>query len=83
MSASSSGFVSSMPGIVGAVGENKWNDLDRVRRKIDMSDHHRHHALDTVRAFALLAGIVLHASMSFFPIANGTPWLVADPGCQK
>ncbi len=43
-----------------------------------MSDHDRLHALDAVRAFALLAGIVLHASMSFFPIMGGTPWLVAD-----
>lgn len=67
-----------MPDIVGAVGENKWNYLDKVRIKIDMSDHQRLHALDTVRAFALLAGIVLHASMSFFPITSGTPWLVAD-----
>ena len=28
--------------------------------------HERLHALDTVRAFALLSGIVLHATMSFF-----------------
>jgi ABC-type multidrug transport system ATPase subunit len=43
-----------------------------------MADGDRLHSLDAVRAFALLAGIVLHASMSFFPLAGGTPWLVAD-----
>jgi ABC-type multidrug transport system ATPase subunit len=43
-----------------------------------MSDHDRLHSLDAVRAFALLAGIVLHACMSFFPIMGGTPWLVTD-----
>src|SRR5882672_12920209 len=31
-----------------------------------MSNQERLHALDAVRAFALLAGIVLHATMSFF-----------------
>src|SRR5882672_7557228 len=31
-----------------------------------MSSNERLHALDAVRAFALLAGIVLHATMSFF-----------------
>jgi len=43
-----------------------------------MTDNERLHALDAVRAFALLAGIVLHAIMSFFPIMGGSPWLVAD-----
>ena len=36
----------------------------------------RHHALDAVRALALLAGIVLHASMSFFlpiPVRDVSP----------
>lgn len=32
-----------------------------------MQHQERLHALDTVRAFALLAGIVLHAAMSFMP----------------
>ncbi|HTC45427.1 MAG TPA: acyltransferase family protein [Steroidobacteraceae bacterium] len=31
-----------------------------------MSSHERLHALDAVRAFALLSGIVLHTTMSFF-----------------
>lgn len=31
-----------------------------------MSSHERLHALDTVRGFALLLGVLLHASMSFF-----------------
>ena len=31
-----------------------------------MSNQERLHALDAVRAFALLSGIVLHATMSFF-----------------
>jgi ABC-type multidrug transport system ATPase subunit/peptidoglycan/LPS O-acetylase OafA/YrhL len=43
-----------------------------------MADRDRLHSLDAVRAFALLAGIVLHASMSFFPLTGGTPWLVVD-----
>ena len=43
-----------------------------------MPDHDRLHSLDAVRAFALLAGIVLHAGMSFFPITGGSPWLVTD-----
>ena len=36
----------------------------------------RLHALDAVRAFALLLGVVLHASMSFFP--GPQVWLVHD-----
>jgi glucan biosynthesis protein C len=32
-----------------------------------METNERLHALDAVRAFALLAGIVLHATMSFMP----------------
>ena len=32
-----------------------------------MTTQERLHALDAVRAFALLAGIVLHADLSFFP----------------
>jgi ABC-type multidrug transport system ATPase subunit/peptidoglycan/LPS O-acetylase OafA/YrhL len=41
-----------------------------------MSAPHRLHALDAVRAFALLLGIVLHATMSFFlgmPARDGSP----------
>jgi glucan biosynthesis protein C len=42
-----------------------------------MVAQHRIHALDAVRAFALLAGIVLHASMSFFngsfPVKDSSP----------
>ena len=43
-----------------------------------MADNDRLHSLDAVRAFALLAGIVLHASLSFFPLVGGTPWQVTD-----
>jgi glucans biosynthesis protein C len=39
----------------------------------------RLHALDAVRGFALLAGIVFHASFSFLPLPGGTPlWIVSD-----
>ena len=40
----------------------------------------RLHALDAVRGFALIAGIVFHATMSFLPpLAPGIPaWIVAD-----
>ena len=33
-----------------------------------MNSSHRLHALDAARGFALLLGIVLHATMSFFTI---------------
>ena len=32
-----------------------------------MTEHTRLHALDAVRGFALLAGVVLHAAMSYLP----------------
>jgi peptidoglycan/LPS O-acetylase OafA/YrhL len=35
----------------------------------------RRHDLDALRGWAMLLGIVLHASMSFFPV----PWWVQDP----
>ena len=39
----------------------------------------RLHALDAVRGFALLAGIVFHATISFLPAAPGAPlWIVMD-----
>jgi ABC-type multidrug transport system ATPase subunit/peptidoglycan/LPS O-acetylase OafA/YrhL len=38
----------------------------------------RLHALDAVRAFALLAGVVLHAAMSFLPGFAGVGWPLAD-----
>lgn len=41
-----------------------------------MTTTERYHALDAVRGYALLAGIVLHATMSFFlaiPIADHSP----------
>ena len=41
-----------------------------------MVAHHRLHGLDAVRAFALLTGIVLHATMSFFipaPVLDNSP----------
>jgi len=39
----------------------------------------RLHALDAVRGFALLAGIVFHATVSFLPTPAGTPlWIVTD-----
>src|SRR5215468_6735434 len=39
----------------------------------------RLHALDAVRGFALLLGIVFHASVSFVATPNDTPiWIVMD-----
>ncbi|MFI4934796.1 MAG: acyltransferase family protein [Caulobacterales bacterium] len=39
----------------------------------------RLHALDAVRGFALLAGIVFHATVSFLPAPAGVPlWIVMD-----
>lgn len=38
----------------------------------------RLHALDAVRAFALLLGVVLHATLSFLPGFGATGWPIAD-----
>ncbi len=38
----------------------------------------RIHAMDAVRAFALVLGVFLHATISFFPPAPVTVWPVAD-----
>jgi glucans biosynthesis protein C len=38
----------------------------------------RLHALDAVRGFALLLGIVLHATLSFLPVAPSRVWIIAD-----
>jgi glucan biosynthesis protein C len=39
----------------------------------------RLHALDAVRGFALMAGIVFHATVSFLPAPQGVPlWIVMD-----
>ena len=50
----------------------------RFRRNSGMSTHHgpttRRSDLDALRAAAMLLGIVLHASLSFFPSA----WMVSD-----
>lgn len=45
-----------------------------------MQDHHveRLHALDAIRGYALLLGIVFHATMSFIPIYSGLLWPVHD-----
>ena len=43
-----------------------------------MTTHERLHALDAVRAFALLAGVVLHAAMSFLPGFAATGWPITD-----
>ncbi|MEP6917700.1 MAG: acyltransferase family protein [Acidobacteriota bacterium] len=39
---------------------------------------HRLHALDAVRGLALLAGVVLHATMSFLPGLGAAGWPIAD-----
>jgi glucans biosynthesis protein C len=44
-----------------------------------MNQGERLHSLDAVRAFALLAGIVLHVSWPFLPGLAGTSWALADP----
>ena len=43
-----------------------------------MAQQDRWHALDAVRAFALLLGIVLHATMSFAPSLTGAGWPIVD-----
>lgn len=44
-----------------------------------VSSPERLHALDAVRAFALLLGVVLHAAMSFMPGPYGIPiWIALD-----
>lgn len=43
-----------------------------------MSQADRYHALDAVRAFALLAGIVLHSTLSFLPGMREGNWPISD-----
>jgi peptidoglycan/LPS O-acetylase OafA/YrhL len=43
-----------------------------------MSGSVRYHALDAVRAFALLAGIVLHSTLSFLPGMREGNWPISD-----
>ena len=43
-----------------------------------MSDPDRYHALDAVRAFALLAGIALHSTLSFLPGMREGNWPISD-----
>ena len=43
-----------------------------------MSNSNRLHALDAVRAFALLLGVVFHASMSFIPGMPLGVWAITD-----
>jgi glucan biosynthesis protein C len=43
------------------------------------TSNERLHALDAVRGFALIAGIVFHATVSFLPGPKGAPlWIVTD-----
>jgi ABC-type multidrug transport system ATPase subunit/peptidoglycan/LPS O-acetylase OafA/YrhL len=43
-----------------------------------MNTTERYHSLDAVRGFALLAGVVLHATMSFLPGFGDVGWPIAD-----
>ena len=43
-----------------------------------MSTHDRLHALDAVRAFALLLGVVFHAGFSFIPGMIPGMWAMTD-----
>jgi len=43
-----------------------------------MSDSGRYHSLDAVRACALLTGIVLHSTMSFWPGLRELNWPISD-----
>ena len=43
-----------------------------------MTTHERLHSLDAVRGFALLAGVALHAAVSFLPGFAVTGWPIAD-----
>jgi peptidoglycan/LPS O-acetylase OafA/YrhL len=49
------------------------NKNKRLRRKRLMQKADRLHALDAVRAFALLLGVVHHAALSFLPIRGLAP----------
>ena len=43
------------------------------------TSNERLHALDAVRGFALIAGIIFHATVSFLPGPKGVPlWIVTD-----
>lgn len=45
----------------------------------DLSSPERFHGLDALRGFALLLGVLLHASMSFLPGPYGVPvWITQD-----
>jgi len=48
------------------------------RAIVPASSSERLHALDAVRAFALLLGIVLHAAMSFLPPGPTRFWFIED-----
>jgi ABC-type multidrug transport system ATPase subunit/peptidoglycan/LPS O-acetylase OafA/YrhL len=43
-----------------------------------VTSNERLHSLDAVRGFALLAGVVLHATMSFLPGFAATGWPIVD-----
>lgn len=43
-----------------------------------MHTEERLHALDAVREFALIAGAVLHATMSFLPGIGAQGWPITD-----
>ena len=43
-----------------------------------MNTSERVHALDAVRALALLLGVVLHAAMSFVPGIGSVGWPIVD-----
>jgi glucan biosynthesis protein C len=43
-----------------------------------MNDSTRFHSLDVVRAVALLAGVVLHATLSFWPGFREAKWPISD-----
>src|SRR5665213_4413330 len=43
-----------------------------------MASHERFHSLDAVRAFALMMGVALHASMSFVPGMLPGVWATVD-----
>ena len=49
----------------------------------DQGQQQRFHSLDAVRAWALLAGIVLHATMAYLPGFGALHWPIADKSTSE
>ena len=61
-----------------SAGAPRSPDGPAVDARVMTSTTERLHALDAVRGFALLAGVVLHATMSFLPGFGAQGWPIVD-----